>query len=130
MEWHLTVHSTIKSTNLLERTKDNYLSINCIHSNSDTMAKKFLIQFMDKHYDYMLNLRKYANPIYGEITDSKLDEMIAYGKRVKAQFIIVKNVSKEGISTSFVVDLVKGRYHKNASDFKGYALINGRYWVE
>lgn len=93
------------------------------------MAKKFLIQFMDKQHDYMLNLRKYAKPVYGEITDSKLKEMISYGKRVNAQYIIVKNVSKEGITTSFVVDLVKGRYHKNASDIYGYSVINGRYWM-
>lgn len=42
MEWHLTVHSTIKSTNLLERTKDNYLNINYIHSNSGTMVKLYV----------------------------------------------------------------------------------------
>ena len=93
------------------------------------MVRKFLIQFMDKQHEYMLNLRKYDKPVYGEFTDSKMKEMISYGKRVKAQYIIVKSVSKEGIVTSFVVDLVKGRYHKNASVIYGYSVINGRYWM-
>lgn len=89
------------------------------------MAKKYLIQFVDSKGRYLMNCRKYNSPIYGDITDDRLDEIIRYAKGKKAEYVVVKRATSNGIYTEFAIDVVKGRYHPER--YKEYGLI--RKWM-
>lgn len=91
------------------------------------MAKKSLIQFIDSKGNYLMNCKKYDSPVYGEMTDEKIDEIISYGKKKKAEYVVVKSVTRNGISTAFAIHLVKGKYHPN--QYKGYGWIPGNKWM-
>lgn len=91
------------------------------------MAKKYLVQFIDSKGRYLTNCKKYNSPVYGEITDDKIDEMISYGKDKKAEYVVVKRVTSNGIYTEFAIHLVKGKYHSNK--YREYGWIPGNKWV-
>ena len=91
------------------------------------MAKKFIVQFADSRGRYLMNCKKYDSPVYGEWTDDKIDEIISYGKKKKAEYVIVKRITSNGIRTEFAIHLVTGNYHSN--QYKGYGWIPGNKWV-